>query len=95
MPDVMPLLLKTGRVEAPSQPPRLACESQLRVAAATLARASADEVIATTAVGVLGADDLATFNSVVAAMQDDFGLEARVRLRVGSFSVRFTRRARD
>jgi len=68
---------------------RLACESQLRIAAATLRRARHGEITAITAIGVLGADDLQAFNGVVAAIEDEFDLEATVRMHVGSFSVSF------
>lgn len=72
--------------------PELSCESQLRVAANTLSRAHVDEISATTVVGVLGRDDLAAFEALVAEIGNELDLDARVRLHVGSFSVRFTRR---
>jgi hypothetical protein len=75
----------------PASPTGLACESQLRVAAATLRRSATTDVKATTAVGVLGADDTQSFEALVASIADEYGLRARVRLGVGSFSVRFTR----
>ena len=69
----------------------LACEGPLRVAAGILSRAANDEISATTVVGVLGADDVQAFKALVAEIVDEFGFEARVRLHVGSFSVRFSR----
>jgi hypothetical protein len=69
----------------------LACEGPLRVAAGILSRAASDEISATTVVGVLGADDVQAFKALVAEIVDEFGFDARVRLHVGSFSVRFSR----
>jgi hypothetical protein len=74
---------------------RLACEAQLRVAAGTLSRTAADQVTAATAVGALGADDVPAFEELVHEIADEFGLEARVRLNAGSFSVRFSRRSTE
>ena len=71
----------------------LSCESQLRVAANLLAHADVDEMSATTVVGVLGRDDENAFQALVTEISDALELDARVRLHVGSFSVRFTRRA--
>ncbi|MBV9356937.1 MAG: hypothetical protein JO023_15600 [Chloroflexi bacterium] len=70
----------------------LACEPQLRVAAATLSRASADEIAATTVVGIIGADDLTSFECLVDELAGEFELEATTEIGVGSFSVRFTHR---
>ncbi len=70
----------------------LACEPQLRVAAATLSRAPADEITAATVVGILGADDLSSFARLIGELADQYGLEASTEMTVGSFSVRFTRR---
>jgi hypothetical protein len=67
-------------------------ESSLRISAATLLRADSDEISATTAVGVLGRDDVDAFKAMVAEICDEFGLDARVRIHGGTFSVRFTRR---
>ncbi len=71
---------------------RLASESPLRVAAATLSRAPSDQVSATTVVGVLGQDDVPAFEELVAAIAAEFEVESHIRLHVGSFSVRFRRR---
>jgi hypothetical protein len=76
----------------PESRPTLKSESQLRVAAAMLIHAPAGEIAATTVVGVLGRDDVDAFNALVAEISGDADLDARVRLRAGSFSVRFTRR---
>ena len=73
----------------------LACDGPLRVGAGTLSRAHRDEISATTVVGVLGADDVHAFKALVAEIADEFGLDAAVRLHVGSFSVRFSRGSPD
>jgi hypothetical protein len=81
--------------EALAEPARaggLGSEAQLRVSARTLIRAAADEISATTAVGVLGSDDVDAFKALVADICDELGLDARVRIQGGTFSVRFTRR---
>jgi hypothetical protein len=70
---------------------RLASESPLRVAAATLSGAQSGQVTATTVVGVLGQDDVPAFEELVADIAAEFGLESRIRLQVGSFAVRFSR----
>jgi hypothetical protein len=71
----------------------LACEAPLRVAAATLASADTDDIGATTVVGAVGTDDLAAFQKLVADSAAEYDLDARVRVYVGSFSVRFSRRS--
>jgi hypothetical protein len=77
----------------PESQAALKCESQLRVAATMLRRARPSEMTATTVVGVLGLDDCAAFNALVAEIGNQLDLDARVRLNVGSYSVRFSRRA--
>jgi hypothetical protein len=69
----------------------LGCEDPLRVAAATLTHARSDDVTATTVVGVLDHDNAAALEALVADIAEEFGLDARVRMHVGSFSVRFSR----
>ena len=69
----------------------LACEGPLLVAARMLSGAAEHEMTATTVVGVLGVDDLDAFRSLVHNIAQDFSLEATVKLKVGSFSVRFCR----
>jgi hypothetical protein len=76
----------------PSRSRRLASESPLRVAAATLGWAPQDQVTATTVVGVLGQDDVPAFEELVADIAAEFGLESDIRIRLGSFSVRFRRK---
>jgi hypothetical protein len=71
----------------------MASESPLRVAAATLSWAPLDQVTATTVVGVLGQDGVPTFEKLVADIAAEFGLDSQIRLHIGSFSVRFRRRA--
>ena len=68
----------------------LECESQLRIAAAMLARVPAGEVSATTVVGDLRADEERQFEGLVAEMADEYGLDATLRMEDGKFSVRFT-----
>jgi hypothetical protein len=73
----------------------LASEAPLRVAARMLSGATAYEMTATTVVGVLGSDDLDAFRALVHNIVQEFGLEATVKLKVGSFSVRFYRPETD
>lgn len=71
---------------------KLKCESALRVSAATLYRAAADEITATTVVCDLEAADSDSFELLVQEIADEYGLEATIRQRQpGSASVRFTR----
>jgi hypothetical protein len=89
------LATQVNAVVAPHvRQPKLASEGPLRVAAGTLSGAVADEIGATTVVGVLGADDIPAFEALVAEVSDEFDVDAKVRLQVGSFSVRFSRRRR-
>lgn len=76
------------------EPAALACESQLRIAAAMLRRRPLEEITATTVVSMLRVQDLSAFNSLIASIEDEFDVDAHVRLQVGACSVRFTRRAR-
>jgi len=66
----------------------LECESQLRVAAAMLART--DEITATTVLGELRPDQPAQFESLVTDIADEYGLDATLRVEGGQFSVRFS-----
>ena len=89
-------LVANQSVETLAEPVRLeglSCEGPLRVAAGTLSRAVDGEISATTVVGVLGADDVQEFKALVGGIADEFGFNATVRLHVGSFSVRFSRRS--
>ncbi len=67
-------------------------EPQLRAAAETLIRASIDEITGITVVGIIGADDLASFEQFVVELADEFDLEPTTHFAIGSFSVRFSRR---
>jgi hypothetical protein len=67
----------------------LGCESALRVAAGTLSSATSDEITAATVVGIVGHDDASAIEALAAEIATEFGLECRVRMYVGSFSVRF------
>jgi len=68
----------------------LACERQLRTAAAVFSRLGAGEITATRVVGVLGADDTDRFRARVGEIADEYGLDATITFHVGSFAVRFT-----
>jgi hypothetical protein len=82
--------------EIPSAPPAtwddLACVRPLRIAAATLRHASRGDISATTVVSVVGADELPAFCASVAAIGAEYDLDVRVRARLGSYAVRFSRR---
>lgn len=66
-------------------------ESALRVAAATMCQATSREITATTVVCDARAEDLDAFESLVAEIAEEYGLNASVRPQPGSCSVRFTR----
>ena len=68
----------------------LGCEGSLRVAAEMLSNSRSDEVTAMTVVGILGRDDVTAFEALVTEIAEEFGLERRTKLHVGSFSVRFS-----
>src|SRR5215216_1523249 len=70
-------------------------QGALVVAARMLCDASEYATTATTVVGVLGRDDAAEFRSLVQDIAEEFGLDASVTLKTGSFSVRFSRPAED
>ena len=78
-------------VNAPSGARDVLYEHTMRVAAGTLRRSDPDEVSATTVVGVVGADDMAAFESLVYRIAEDSGVEPQIRLRGDVFSVRFSR----
>jgi len=81
-----------GELLAPPVHPRdVLYESQMRVAAGTLQQASVDVVTATTVVGIVGAEDRAAFEALAHRIADECGVEARIRWRDQSFSVRFNR----
>ena len=69
----------------------LSSESPLRVAAAMLSHAAADEMTATRVVGTIGQDDFEAFQGRVADIADEFGLDSDVQVRGGSYAVRFSR----
>jgi hypothetical protein len=75
----------------PTPRDELVNEGPLIVAARMLSRAAESEMTATTVVGVLGCDDAHALRSLVQNIADEFGLEATIKLKVGSFSVRFSR----
>src|SRR5438093_10792739 len=81
----------TDILEADTRTPELACQGALVVAARMLGGAVEDAMTATTVVGVLGHDDVDEFRSLVQDIAEEFGLDAEVRLKTGSFSVRFSR----
>ena len=71
--------------------PELVNEKPLRVAASTLSRAPLEQMTATTVVGVLARDDVEAFRDLVQEIANQYGLDAQVKVNVGSFSVRFER----
>jgi hypothetical protein len=73
------------------EPVTLKSEKPLSVAASMLSTAAAHQMTATTVVGVLGHDDVDAFRTLVADIAAQYGLEATVRTRVGSYAVRFSR----
>jgi hypothetical protein len=77
-----------------ASPNGLACERSVRVAAATLGNAPRSDVSSTMVVGVLGPDDEDSFRQMVEAIAHENRLDATIKLRGGSFSVRFARDAR-
>jgi hypothetical protein len=79
----------------PTPQNKLVCEGPLLVAARTLSRAADFEMTATTVVGVLGRDDVDVFRALVHNIGQEFGLEAAVKLKASSFSVRFSRLPAD
>jgi hypothetical protein len=94
----MDSLLEQQLQEALAEPARgtpLGCASALRVSAGTLLHAHGDAISATTAVGVLGRDDVDAFQVLVAEVCDEYGLNARVSIHGGTYSVRFTPRATE
>ena len=92
--EVLTLLTNqlTERFPEPALPHYARYETPLRVAAGTLQRATADEVRATTVVGQAGPDDRTAFESLVQRVADEGCIQARIRWRAESFSVRFSRR---
>src|SRR5262245_4705684 len=76
----------------PAVPHYALYESPVRVAVGTLQRATVDEVRATTVIGTVGADDRTAFESLVQRVADDSRVQAQIRWREQSFSVRFSHR---
>lgn len=92
------LAVQPDQLLRPSRPNRctgVGCEGSLRVAAEMLSNARSNEVTAMTVVGILGLDDATAFEALVADIAEEFGLETRTQLHVGSFSVRFSRALPD
>src|SRR6266511_1299234 len=81
----------TDILDGKTQSAELACAGALVVAARMLTGADEVAMTATTVVGVLGRDDIDEFRSLVQDIAKEFGLQAEVRLKTGSFSVRFSR----
>ena len=73
----------------------LGCEDLLRVAAATLAHARPDDVSAVTVVGRFGQDEVCAIEALVADVAAEYGVDYRMRHYPTSFSVRFSRLARE
>ncbi|SRR6266511_564841 len=89
------LALQVTDILARSARPEPAWYGALVVAARMLSDASEYATTATTVVGVLGHDDAEEFESLVQNIAEEFGLDTSVRLKLGSFSVRFSRPAED
>jgi hypothetical protein len=70
----------------------LGCEAQLRVAAATVSDAPPGLITAATVVGILGQDDVPAVEAMVSDIANQFQLKTDLRVHLGSFSVRFSRR---
>jgi hypothetical protein len=68
----------------------LRCESALRAAAGTLSRGAWGEITATSVVCDLAGDEVDGFESLVADIADEYGVEASIRHHPGWYSVRFT-----
>jgi hypothetical protein len=69
----------------------LACESALRIGAATVRRAAAADVTAATVVCDVAVEDIDVLEALVGNIADQYDLEACILSNSGSFSVRFTR----
>jgi hypothetical protein len=67
-----------------------ACETQLRVAAATLRRGAPGEITATTVVCDPAAEELGVFESLVADIGDEYGVQVSIRPNSEWYAVRFT-----
>jgi hypothetical protein len=78
-------------VEAPTPRTQRISARPLRVAASMLSRAPVNDMTATTVVGTVANDDLDAFCGLVHEIADEYGLDARITVKVGSFSVRFER----
>jgi hypothetical protein len=78
-------------LDAPLAAHKLPSETALRAAASTVANARPQEISATRVTGVLGLDDLATFEVLVARLADEYQVEASVRIEDRTFAVRFSR----
>jgi hypothetical protein len=77
--------------QEPPGPVRLRCEKPLAVAAGMLSNTAAHQMTETTVVGVLGCDDVDAFRALVSDIGEEYGLEATVKIQLGSYSVRFSR----
>jgi hypothetical protein len=81
----------TDILDGKTRSAELACQGALIVAARMLGGAPEFAMTATTVVGVLGRDDVDEFRALVQDIAEEFGLDASVTLKAGSFSVRFSR----
>lgn len=68
----------------------LGFENALRAGAATLRRAAASPITATTVVCDVPGDEIEQFLLVAADIATEYGLDASVRHNAGSYSVRFS-----
>jgi len=80
-----------GVLDSPLAAHKYPGEPTLRAAASTVANARPQEISATRVTGVLGLDDLAAFEVLVARLADEYEVDASVRVEDGTFAVRFSR----
>jgi hypothetical protein len=69
-----------------------ASQTLLLVAARTLSDSPEWSMTAITGVGVIDEDDVDDLRRLVQDIAEELGLDASVRLKTGSFSVRFSRK---
>lgn len=85
--------MQVADILARPTPAELACQGALVVAARMLIDTSEYAMTATTVVGLLGNTDAEDFESLVQDIAQEFGVDASVTLKKGSFCVLCTRTA--
>jgi hypothetical protein len=87
-----PTLLRDAQTIFPAHSaPQLNAAAPLEIATRMLSCAAECEMTATTVVGVLGRDDPDAFRSLVSDISHEYGLDATVKIQLGSYFVRFSR----